>query len=48
MNSVNIKKINEDALFSDENEDFRIPIEPDEGEQVTLRFRTARDRKSVV
>lgn len=42
MNSVNIKKINEEALFCDENEDFRIPTEPDEGEQVTLRFRTAR------
>ena len=31
MNSVDIKKINEEALFCDENEDFRIPAEPDEG-----------------
>ena len=34
--------INRAALFADENEDFRIPPEPDADQQVTLRFRTAR------
>lgn len=34
--------INRAALFADENEDFRIPSEPDADQQVTLRFRTAR------
>ena len=37
-----LKKINRAALFADENEDFRIPSEPDADQQVTLRFRTAR------
>ena len=31
------------ALFSDENEEFRIPAEPDEGQAVRIRFRTAKD-----
>ena len=31
------------ALFSDENEEFRIPAEPDEGQVVRIRFRTAKD-----
>lgn len=42
MKSEVMKKINRDALFCDETEDFRIPAEPDAGQQVTLRFRTAR------
>ena len=37
-----LKMINRAALFADENEDFRIPSEPDADQQVTLRFRTAR------
>lgn len=37
-----LKKINRAALFADENEDFRIPSEPDAESQVTLRFRTAK------
>ena len=37
-----LKMINRAALFADENEDFRIPPEPDADQQVTLRFRTAR------
>lgn len=35
--------INRRALFTDETSDYRIPEEPDAGEKVTLRFRTARD-----
>lgn len=41
MNDVGNDKINLQALFSDETEDFRIPPEADAGESVTLRFRTA-------
>ena len=37
-----LKMINRAALFADENEDFRIPPEPDADQQVALRFRTAR------
>ncbi|MEG0566063.1 MAG: glycoside hydrolase family 13 protein [Hungatella sp.] len=43
MESQSIEKLNRQALFCDENEDFRMPTEPDEGETVLLRFRTARD-----
>lgn len=35
--------LNKQALFCDETEDYRIPSEPDEGDQVVLRFRTAKD-----
>ena len=35
--------LNQDALFTDETESFRHPAEPKEGDQVTLRFRTAKD-----
>lgn len=38
INNIDIR-----ALFSDENEDFRIPPEPDAGQTVVLRFRTAKD-----
>lgn len=41
--SDQIITMNESALFSDGTEDYRIPAEPDEGEIVTLRFRTAKD-----
>ena len=35
--------INIPALFTDESKDFRIPPEPADGEEVTIRFRTARE-----
>ncbi len=34
--------LNRKALFADETSDYRVPEEPDAGDQVTLRFRTAR------
>lgn len=40
--------LNRQALFSDENEDFLIPPEPDEGQSVTFRFRTAKDNADHV
>lgn len=43
MNFGNQEIINRQALFADENEEFRIPAEPDEGQKVVLRFRTARN-----
>ena len=43
MESANQNEIIRQALFSDETEGFRIPAEPEEGDVVTLRFRTARD-----
>ncbi|MGN0298658.1 MAG: glycoside hydrolase family 13 protein [Lachnospiraceae bacterium] len=36
------------ALFSDETGDYRIPAEPDCGDEVILRFRTARDNVDSV
>ncbi|MCI8888380.1 MAG: glycoside hydrolase family 13 protein [Hungatella sp.] len=48
MKSVNRNEIIKQALFSDGNEEFRIPAEPNEGELVTLRFRTARDNIDYV
>lgn len=41
-------QINKQALFSDENGDFRIPPEPDAGQTVVLRFRTAKDNVDAV
>jgi len=35
-------KLNRRALFADETADYRMPEEPDAGETVVLRFRTAR------
>lgn len=35
--------LNERALFADETADYRIPEEPDAGDAVTFRFRTAKD-----
>ena len=43
MESANQNEIIRQALFSDETEGFRIPAEPEEGDVVTLRFRTARN-----
>ncbi len=45
---MNIDQINRNALFCDENENFRIPSEPEAGESVILRFRTARNDVDAV
>ena len=37
------KGINIQALFTDESKGFRVPQEPADGEEVIIRFRTARD-----
>lgn len=42
------KGIHLEALFSDETEDYRIPAEPDPGDTVTIRFRTAHDNVEQV
>lgn len=42
------KKINREALFSSETEDYRLPLEPDPDEDVLLRIRTARDNAEHV
>lgn len=34
--------MNREALFTDETEDYRIPAEPEEGDEVCLRFRTGK------
>jgi len=36
------------ALFADETRDYRIPEEPDPGQSVRLRFRTAKDNADRV
>lgn len=41
--SYPLAPINEPALFSDGTEDYRIPAEPDEDQEVVIRFRTAKD-----
>ena len=38
-----MSKINQQALYADETASYRIPLEPEAGERVTLRFRTAKD-----
>ena len=41
---VNMRPVfNTDALFSDETANYVSPMEPKEGERVTIRFRTERD-----
>ena len=35
-------RINRDALFSSETEDYRMPMEPDADDDVLLRMRTAK------
>lgn len=37
------QEIDRRALFADETSDYRTPEEPDSGDRVTLRFRTAKD-----
>lgn len=41
-------RMNRRAFFSDENEDYRTPSEPDAGESVRIRFRTARENADAV
>lgn len=48
MDSQQPECLNKQALFSDENEDFLIPAEPEEGQIVTFRFRTAKDNADHV
>ncbi|MCI8662578.1 MAG: glycoside hydrolase family 13 protein [Hungatella sp.] len=48
MKAENPSEIIRQALFADENEEYRLPAEPDEGQTVTLRFRTARDNIDYV
>ena len=43
-----IKTLNVRALFADETRDYRIPEEPDLGDWMCLRFRTARDNADHV
>mgnify|MGYP003237076526 CR=1 FL=1 len=40
--------LNREALFTDETENFRFPTEPLEGDDVYLRFRSARDNVDYV
>lgn len=40
--------INRQALFADETSDYRIPEEPEAGDHVTLRFRTAKGNADKV
>ena len=42
MEPENIGQINRRALFCDENGDFRIPPEPEQNDQVKIKFRTGR------
>lgn len=48
MNIGNPNEMIKQALFADENEEYRIPAQPDEGQAVTLRFRTAKDNIDYV
>lgn len=40
--------LKKNALFSDGTADYRQPVEPDAGDEVTVRFRTARDNVDIV
>ncbi len=42
------ERMNRDALFSAETEDYRCPEEPEAGERVTVRMRTARGNAEAV
>ena len=41
-------RINVNALFHDESVEYRIPLEPDVGDEVSIFFRTAKDDVDVV
>lgn len=43
-----MERIDREALFCDEMEEYRHPCEPDAGEAVTLRFRTEKDGADAV
>lgn len=40
--------LRKDALYSDGTADYREPMEPEAGETVTVRFRTARDNVDII
>lgn len=40
--------LNKSALFSDESENYRTPFEPQVGDRVTIKFRTAKDNVDYV
>lgn len=40
--------LRKEALFSDGTSDYRQPAEPEPGEEVTLRFRTAKDNVDII
>lgn len=40
--------LRKEALFSDGTADYRQPVEPEAGEEVTIRFRTAKDNVDIV
>ena len=42
------EKFNQKALFSDESGNYRKPTEPDRGERVEIKFRTARNDVDLV
>lgn len=48
MEENNYREINREALFCSASEDYRIPPEPDEDQDVLLRFRTGRDNAEHV
>ena len=43
-----MERINREALFSDETEDYRHPCEADAGQEVIFYFRTERDGADAV
>ena len=48
MEVESVEHLNRKALFCDETEEFRSPAEPDAGDQVTFKVRTARDGVDAV
>ena len=47
--ALNMRPImNKESLFSDETENYRTPFEPEVGDRVTIKFRTARDNVDYV
>ena len=48
MKEYNCREINREALFCSATEDYRKPPEPDEDQDVLLRFRTGRDNAEHV
>ena len=48
MEPENIGQINRRALFCDENGDFRIPPEPEQNDQVKIKFRTGKNDVDAV